>query len=48
MGMRVNIPWLGGHNTMGQGNQNIIGKWVNMPLAGGIKILWVGGSKHNG
>jgi hypothetical protein len=24
-----------GHNTMGQGNQNTMGKWVDMPWAGG-------------
>ena len=33
--MEVDIPWLGGQNTMGKGDQNTMGKWVYIPWAGG-------------
>ena len=35
MSMGVDIPWLGGQNTMGKGDQNTMGDWVNIPWAGG-------------
>ena len=47
MPMGVDIPWLWGQNTMGKGDQNTMGKSVNIPWAGG-QIPWVGGTKHHG
>ena len=35
MSMGVDIPWLGGQNTMSKGDQNTMGDWVNIPWAGG-------------
>jgi hypothetical protein len=45
--MRVDIPWLGGQNTMGKGDQNTMGKWVNIPGAVGQNTM-VRREKHHG
>ena len=36
MGRGVDIPWVGGQNTIGRG--------VDIPWVGGVDITWVGGS----
>ena len=53
--MEVDIPWLGGQNTMGKGDQNTMDNSVNIPWAEGQntmgrgdKIPWVSGSLYHG
>ena len=54
MSMRVDIPWLGGQNTMGKGDQNTMCKWINIPWAGGQNTMvrgktpWVSGYSYHG
>jgi hypothetical protein len=53
--MEVDIPWLGGQNTMGKGDQNTMDNSVNIPwtegqntMGRGDKIPWVSGSLYHG
>jgi hypothetical protein len=55
MPMEVDIPWLGGQNTMGKGDQNTMGNSVNIPWAEGQNTMgrgdktpWVSGSLYHG
>ena len=42
MSMGVDIPWLGGQNTMGKGDKTTMGKWFNIPWAEGQNTMGSG------
>jgi hypothetical protein len=44
----VDIPWVGGQNTMDRGGQYTMGRGVNIPWVGGRYTMGKGGSKYHG